>query len=534
MRRRHASATAAREHVRFNGTDRGDDRIWSSEGDDTLRGNDGNDRLEGGDGNDNLIGGLGDDILTDSFGDDILKGGDGNDALSSGQGFGGDLNQGGRGNDFIVGGNDITETFAGPGNDFVFAGDADGHRLRRRRRRLDRGRRGPFDLLQGDNGAPFQDDPNAPGHDVLDGDGGEEDFDAEGGDDIMLAGAGHPADRGHARLRLGDPQGRPAGRPTPTWTSPALLPPAVETTADRFDLVEACPAGISGRHPARRRPSVGDIVAAGDRRSVTATSSTRPASPGSAGLQARAAAGATAFTGGNIIIGGDGSDLIEGRGGDDVIDGDAWLNVRLSVRTDPANPSTEVRQRRTACRSSRPTCSPVTIDPGNIVIVREILDGTGVGTDQALFSDIRAAYECVDISGATPQPLNRCPREWDGRRLTVSHIAGDVVVDGEVLANDGTDTVENVEELVFSDSALPAPPTDVHAVGGQPQRAGQLRPVGERCRQLRGAGPRRGRPAGRCTAQHREPGRHQPPGHRADQRSDLHVPGAGDQRCRYR
>ena len=33
--------------------------------------------------------------------------------------------------------------------------------------------------------------------------------------------------------------------------------------------------------------------------------------------------GATTFTGGNIIIGGAGSDLIEGRGGDDVIDGDA-------------------------------------------------------------------------------------------------------------------------------------------------------------------------------------------------------------------
>ena len=59
------------------------------------------------------------------------------------------------------------------------------------------------------------------------------------------------------------------------------------------------------------------------------------------------------------------------------------------------------------------------------MIVREILDGTGVGTDKALFSDVRDAYECVDISGPTPQPLNRCPRAWDGGRMTVSHIAGD-------------------------------------------------------------------------------------------------------------
>ena len=38
------------------------------------------------------------------------------------------------------------------------------------------------------------------------------------------------------------------------------------------------------------------------------------------------------FVGGNILLGGGGSDVIEGRGGDDVIDGDAWLNVRISIR----------------------------------------------------------------------------------------------------------------------------------------------------------------------------------------------------------
>ena len=37
------------------------------------------------------------------------------------------------------------------------------------------------------------------------------------------------------------------------------------------------------------------------------------------------------------MLGGAGSDLIEGRGGDDIIDGDQYLNVRLSVRTDPAD-----------------------------------------------------------------------------------------------------------------------------------------------------------------------------------------------------
>src|SRR5690606_38807678 len=39
-----------------------------------------------------------------------------------------------------------------------------------------------------------------------------------------------------------------------------------------------------------------------------------------------------AWAGGNILLGGNGNDTFEGRGGDDFIHGDAWLNVRISVR----------------------------------------------------------------------------------------------------------------------------------------------------------------------------------------------------------
>src|SRR5262249_60671468 len=44
------------------------------------------------------------------------------------------------------------------------------------------------------------------------------------------------------------------------------------------------------------------------------------------GLQDLLGAGVASFGSGNIILGGDGSDIIEGRGGDDLIDGDKWLN----------------------------------------------------------------------------------------------------------------------------------------------------------------------------------------------------------------
>ena len=39
---------------------------------------------------------------------------------------------------------------------------------------------------------------------------------------------------------------------------------------------------------------------------------------------------------GNILLGGAGSDILEGRGANDILDGDRYLNVRLSIRTDAA------------------------------------------------------------------------------------------------------------------------------------------------------------------------------------------------------
>ena len=263
---------AGGEHVVCNGTASGD-RIWSSEGDDTMRGNDGDDWMQGGDGNDNLIGGLGDDIMQDLAGDDVLKGGDGDDALSSGQGFGGDLNQGGRGKDFIVGGNDITETFGGPGDDFVFAGDAEDTVFGDDGDDWIEGGKGPFNLLQGDNGAPFQDDPNEPGHDVLDGDGGEQDYDSEGGDDIMLAGPGIQRSEGMLGFDWVTHKNDPLAADS-DMDFTGLLPPGVETNRDRFDLVEA----LSGW-------SKNDVLRGDDRRGRrprwSSTSSTRPASTGS-------------------------------------------------------------------------------------------------------------------------------------------------------------------------------------------------------------------------------------------------------------
>ncbi len=409
-------------HVVFNGTP-GNDRVHSSEGDDTLRGNDGNDRIEGGDGADNLIGGEGDDIMTDLFGDDVLKGGDGNDAMSSGRGFGGDLNQGGRGKDFIVGGNDITETFAGPGDDFVFAGDAEDTVFGDDGDDWIEGGKGPFNLLQGDNGAPFQDDPNEPGHDVLFSYGGEQDYDAEGGDDVMLLGPGIQRSEGMLGFdwtsHKSDPQ---AGNSDMDLTG--LLPPTVDTNRDRFDLVESL-SGWKFNDTLR-----GDSRLAADMEGheLDAAGIARVA-----GLSALLG-GATSFTGGNILMGGEGDDLIEGRGGDDLIDGDVWLDVQLRA-PDLVNGGTRLVDDMSALRAD---VFAGRINPAAISIVRSIQPGAA-GTDTALFSGPRADYDI------TPGPNG----------VIVTHARG--------LATDGEDRLRNVERLQFTDQtvtvAAPSAPT---------------------------------------------------------------------------
>ena len=86
----------------------------------------------------------------------------------------------------------------------------------------------------------------------------------------------------------------------------------------------------------------------------------------------------TAFTTGNIILGGAGSDFMVGRAGDDLLDGDAWLNVRISVRRNLDGTGPEI-----ATYDSMTPMIPFMLDrtynPGQLVIVREIKYSTSAG-----------------------------------------------------------------------------------------------------------------------------------------------------------
>ena len=131
------------------------------------------------------------------------------------------------------------------------------------------------------------------------------------------------------------------------------------------------------------------------------TTSSRPTGTARvAGLSA-VLGGATTFTGGNILMGGAGTDLIEGRGGDDVIDGDAQLNVRISVRSGVTEPTTQIDSVETLAGVSARLLAG-TINPGQLRIVREIqTPANGTAVDTALFSGPRANYNITFGATAT-------------------------------------------------------------------------------------------------------------------------------------
>jgi hypothetical protein len=434
---------AGPEHVVFNGRNDAGDRMFSSEGDDTMRGDGGNDVMEGGAGNDQHIGGAGDDILTDVFGEDVMKGGPGNDAISGGSGpF--DLLQGNEGNDFIVAGNDESEVFGAQGDDIIYMGAGLSESIGGSGNDWMEGTVAPASIAIGDDNNQFQNDPNG-GHDILVAGPADMDFDAEGGDDIMV-GTVAPTHRFEGMLGFDWVTYRGE---TQAVDADMLITGATEINAplnenrDRFDNAE----GLSGS-------SFNDLLRGDDRDAAELENDGLSGSfPNHhvlnaagiariAGLAALLPDGATSWGEGNIILGGAGSDLIEGRGGNDIIDGDAWLNVQLHAPgRNPANSLHELKADVFAGL----------INPGSITMVRSI-------TTQG------ATPQNVDIAVFTG-PSSDYTIEIDGAFLIVTDNVG----------TDGVDRLRNIELLRFADGDLLSPvPTagvTVPNVVNQPQGA---------------------------------------------------------------
>jgi hypothetical protein len=457
----------------YNGTDFADD-FYGGNDNDTFWGGLLNDRIDGGAGDDVILGGEGNDIITDFGGIDILKGGPGNDAIDGG--IGDDIIMGGDGKDFINGGGNNNQTFAGEGDDFVIAGQGQDAVIGDGGDDWEEGGDMP-DLLIGDSSTLFFNDLNRPGHDILIGQGGDDDYDMEGGDDIGVAGPGVEKNAGASGydwiIGLGDPQAQDADL--------ALLivnVPPVNETRDRYNEVEALSGWkfndkLRGDSIIPSQLGGGGFIGcdaldqAGLDRIAGLDALVPPLAAGTATPTATVVANSASnyclLTGdfvwgeGNILLGGEGSDELEGRGGDDILDGDRYLNVRLSIRTNPADPSTETGSTNlmenaavtgnfgdgTIGMTLQQAVFAGLVDPGNIVAVREILTPT---------------VPAADCGAATP--LNCDTALFSGPQVNYSitgNADGSVTVSDNSAAgggggggvSDGTDILWNVEQLSF-------------------------------------------------------------------------------------
>ena len=320
----------------------------------------------GGAGDDHVFGGEGDDIITSGGGNDVLDGGAGNDVITDGHMVvpleAGNIILGGDGKDFIATSDDITLTFGGQGDDFILAGmplkfgqGAKTNLAPTGNEGDDWIEEGTQDGAPGDNFNPLLLDDIA-GNDIFLGGGGFDEFIGEGGDDIFVGSDAqdkmdgmsgfdwttYKNDKFGVTVDMRLPIFAPAHGATLVDLALGGVQPvgqSPDSILDRFAEVEGLSGSKFADHPRRRRPR-----RHGDRQHHRQGERAHQHRPDqrSAGLSLRMPAVSTSpFGAGNIILGGDGSDIITGNGGDDLIDGDKWLNVRISVRAKSTAPGPE-------------------------------------------------------------------------------------------------------------------------------------------------------------------------------------------------
>ncbi len=476
----------------FNGTPTAD-RVVGGNDSDTIYGNLGNDVINGGGGDDTVLGGAGNDIITDTAGLDVLKGGSGNDAIDGG--IGNDGIFGGDGQDFTSGGANDNATSGGQGNDFIRAGDGNDVAAGDSGDDWIQGGSGQ-DLLQGDHGAPFLDDPGqvTPGNDVLIGQAGDNSYVAEGGDDIMASSTGIDLNSGAAGWDWAVSQfdTTPANADLNLTLAPLPVPGAL--SSDKFQETEALSGWNLNDHLVGDSVVPSTLGGGGLSGCDALDQAGLDRIPGLAALVpplVNQVAGSVPgihcpLTGpiwgdGNILLGGSGSDTIEGRGGNDIIDGDSALQVRISVR-DHTNHALEIGSADLmehqylhtgavlapsgvldSSNLTGPTLQEAvfngTVDPGDLVTTRAIVhpvDPSAV--DTAVFSGPQANYDVITVpaGAALGSP-------------------GSVTTVKDVVGADGTDTLTNIEVLQFGGAGVPAggttpvAPTAIIATGGPAQ-----------------------------------------------------------------
>ncbi|PTR14803.1 Ca2+-binding RTX toxin-like protein [Nitrosospira sp. Nsp2] len=433
------------EHVVLGGSE-GADTLVGDRGIDTLWGDGGNDLLNAQSEADTVFGGDGDDIIIDPFGDDFLRGQDGNDVISAGPGL--DIVLGGGGKDFIHAGADTNEVFAGREDDFVMAGAGGDTLLGNEGDDWLEGGEG-FDTLAGENSELFFNSPII-GHDVMFGQGNDTDYDGESGDDIMVSGVGIQRNEGMFGFDWSIAKTDPYGVDH-DLTVKVFSTVEADILRDRYDLVESMSGWTHDdilRGDNRGSPGFAEPGLSFDDHVLDQAGINRID-----GLQALLGAGVTSFRDGNIIIGGDGNDVLQGRGGFDILDGDAWLNVRIAVTGHPTVTSVESMAELLPLMLSRE------INPSQLSIVREILHDTTPtdNSDTAVFQGNLADYV---IEGRTVT-TRAADLDGDGF-ISVTDLNDGPVVRPSILVDD-VDKLKNIELLRFADQTIAIAGPDVIA-----------------------------------------------------------------------
>jgi Ca2+-binding RTX toxin-like protein len=477
------------EHAVLGGTE-GNDRLYGDRGIDTLWGDGGDDYLNAGSEADQVFGGDGDDIIEDPFGDgDFLRGNKGNDVIVDSHGFG-DVLFGDGGKDFISGGNDVIEVFAGEGDDFVLGGAGADALMGNEGDDWIEGGEG-FDSLSGENSDLFFNSPII-GHDVLDGQGNDTDYDGESGDDIMVQGPGIQRNNGMLGFDWSILRGDPNDGIIDLGVSRFLNQQAL-TLRDRNDSVEgasgwkhndtligtSAPTGAVG-DPAGGivgAPTTDSMLLSQNVALINGLEAFLKLTPGAQRGQttgadatpfANLARDTTVFdpqNGGDILFGGAGSDTINGKAGNDLIDGDRWLNVRLEVHVNKDGTGPLVTTLASvgtdgsvdSLNEIKADLLAGRINPGQLKIVREVItDGVSASdVDTAVYAGNRADYSIVGNANGTVTVTDN----------VVAPILGPDGVRIPLLDDEGTDTLVNIERLQFADAVvtLAAPKLDLHA-----------------------------------------------------------------------
>ena len=450
------------EHVVLGGT-AGDDILRGGNGIDTLWGDAGNDRLDGGNEADQVHGGDGDDIITDAGtpvgGSDFLHGDEGNDVISGGMGF--DLVFGGGGSDFVIGGQDFFEVFGGRGDDFIMGSSGPDFLLGNEGNDWIEGGDG-LDGLAGENSELFFNSPII-GHDVLNGQGNDTDYDGESGDDIMIQTTGITRSNGMFGFDWASHKGDSVAADSDLGI--AFFPAQQAfTLRDRFDSVEGLSgwnmndvltgarvlrgaAGGGGAGPGN--PVDESHLKAGNIGLIDGFEAFLGMAPGTAAAMDANATVLDTTQGAEIIIGGGGSDRIQGNLGNDRLDGDVWLNTRIGITgmTGPnaitsAEGMNEIKARMLSGE----------INPSQLHIVRELVSSAtaAADVDTAVFKGALSEYT---IGGLDANNKLIDPNGW----ITVTHNALG-------LQTDGVDTIRHFERLQFADQTISISTTNTNSI----------------------------------------------------------------------